>query len=60
MIRVLDFPASGTGQVASKKGFKHQDEGVPLHPFEFLSDYIAGNPVHLRNRYGHSKLRDSV
>ena len=53
VVGVLDLAASGAGQIATEERFQHEDQGISLHPFEFLGEDIAGNRVHLRKRNSH-------
>jgi len=51
---VLNFAASGAGQVTAEQWLEHQDERVLLASSELLADHVAGYGPHLRNRYWHA------
>jgi hypothetical protein len=57
VVRVLDLPAPGAGQIATEERLQHKDQGISLHPFEFLGEDIAGNRIHLRKRDSHDELQ---
>jgi hypothetical protein len=46
--------ATGTGQVAAKKRFEHQYQGIALYSSEFLAQNIACDPVYLYSGYPHA------
>jgi hypothetical protein len=52
MIRILNLAASGAGEVAAEKGFKHQNERIALPSLEiFLGQHIRGDGPGLRDGY---------
>jgi len=50
---VLDFAASGAGEIAAEDGFEHEDEWVVFSSFESLFYDIGCDGVHLADWYTH-------
>ncbi len=50
---ILDFPATGAGQIAAEQWLQHQDKGIALTSLKFLLQDVGGYRPHLRNRYWH-------
>jgi len=43
VVGILDFAASGAGEVAAKEGLEHKDEGIAFVPAELLPENIRGD-----------------
>jgi hypothetical protein len=44
---ILDFPATGAGQIAAEERFEHQDKGIALPSLKFLFQDGGGYRPHL-------------
>src|SRR5262249_44766476 len=53
--RVLNLPATRTGEVAAEEGFEHQNDGKPAYPAELLPQHVGRHRPHLRKRNTHSE-----
>jgi hypothetical protein len=53
VIGILDFAASGAGQVAAEEGFEHQNKGVTFVAAQLLAQHVGGNGPSLANRNWH-------
>ena len=50
---VLDFAASGAGEVTAEERLEHEHERVLLASGELLAEDVGGNRPHLRHWYWH-------
>jgi hypothetical protein len=56
MIRILNLPAAGAGQITSEERLQHQHERIPLHPAQLLGEHILRDSCHLGKWNSHSSL----
>jgi len=60
VIRVLDFAATRTRQVATEEGLEHEDERVSLVAAQFLPKNIGGDRPSLANRDWHRRKSEAT
>ncbi len=53
-VRVVDLPAAGTGEVATKQRLQHQHERIALAANQMLLHDIGADAQHLVHRDGHA------
>jgi hypothetical protein len=59
VVGILDFAATGAGEVATEKGFEHEDQRIVAVAFQLLTDDITRNGPRLGNRDGHKTVKNT-
>jgi hypothetical protein len=57
---IADLPATGAGEIATKKRLQHQDQGIAPFSPEPLAEHILGDPILLNKRYTHILIPGAV